>query len=166
MRDVTGNLLETKHPFQDANVINALAEGIKNTLGEMAQLQCEFGRPFVEKDWNAVADGTGVMELKSIKHKGFMLIHFPKDAIFKIIGNMVGEPPKEFNNDVLDGIGEITNIVYGSMKAKLNPLGYEFRMATPKSQFTKDLEKIKLQKQLMIPFQIENYKCYIEIAMI
>ena len=79
---------------------------------------------------------------------------------------MIGEPPKEFNDDVLDGIGEITNIVYGSMKAKLNPLGYEFRMATPKSQFTKDIEKVKLQKQLMIPFQIENYQCYIEIAMI
>ena len=85
MQYVSENLLETKHPFQDANVINALADGIKNTLGEMAQLQCEFGKPFVEKDWLAKADGSGVMELKSIKHKGFLMIHFPKMPFSKLL---------------------------------------------------------------------------------
>jgi len=164
--DVNNNN-EQRHPLQDANIINALAEGISATLSEMAQVQCRFDKPFVERNWKPVADGTGVMEMKSAKHRGFLHIHFPKDAIVKIIGNMLGETPKEFNNEILDGIGEITNIVYGAMKAKLNPMGYDFKMASPTAEFTKNLNQLeRTNKQLVIPFQIQEWKCFIEVILI
>jgi len=164
---VTNTNNDQKHPLQDANVINALAEGVESTLLQMAQLQCKFDKPFVEKNWQAVADGTGVMELKSVKHRGFLHIHFPKDAIIKIMENMLGERPKEFNNEILDGIGEITNIVYGAMKAKLNPLGYDFKMASPTAEFTKNLNQMeRTNRQLIIPFFVLEWKCFIEIILI
>lgn len=158
---------DQKHPFQDANVINALASGINETLAQMCQLKCDFEKPFVEKYWEPQGDGTGVMELKSEKHSGFLRIHFPKEAIFSIMDKMLGEPPSEFNDEVLDGIGEITNIVYGTMKAKLNPMGYEFKMATPKAEYTKNIVKPETtSKHLLIPFLVEKNKCYIEIVLI
>ena len=158
---------ETKHPFQDANVINAFAAGVKNTLSEMAQTVCEFEKPFVEKEWIPEGDATGVMELKSDKHSGFLHIHFPKEAIIEIIGKMLGEPPKEFNDEVLDGVGEITNIVYGTMKAKLNPMGYEFKMATPKAEYTDKLPQSTDPgvKHLVIPFKVSGLACSIEIVL-
>lgn len=157
----------SKHPFQDATVINAFMSGITNTLSEMCQLSCEFGKPFVEKHWLPIGDGTGVMELKSSLHNGFLRIHFPQQAIFKIIDRMVGELPKEFNDDVLDGIGEITNIVYGTMKATLNPKGYAFKMASPKAEFTKDLQpSCEASKHLILPFVVDGTECYIEIVLI
>lgn len=160
---------EKKHPFQDANVINALANGIKDTLFEMCSLECQFDKPFVEKTWTPIGDGTGVMQLKSVKNNGFLRIHFPKEAIFQIMSRMLGEPPKEFNDEVLDGIGEITNIVYGAMKtkAKLNPMGYEFKMASPKAEYTKDIAPLETSaKHLIIPFQVDAQKCYIEVVLI
>lgn len=156
-----------KHPLQDVNIINALSAGISHTLKEMAQISCQFEKPFVGQNWIAPADGTGVLEMKSIKHRGFLHIHFPKEAILKIMENMLGEAPKEFNDEVLDGIGEITNIVYGAMKAKLNPMGYEFRMATPKAELTINLNKLeRTNKQLIIPFNFLDLKCFIEIVLI
>ncbi len=158
---------EERHPFQDANVINALAEGVQNTLKEMAQAPCQFEKPFVQRNWLPIADGTGVIELKSLKHRGFLHIHFPKEAIMKIVGNMVGEAPSDFNDDVLDGIGEITNIVYGAMKAKLNPMGYDFKMATPKAEYTKNLNQLeRTNRQLIIPVNVLDWKCYLEVVLI
>lgn len=156
-----------KHPFQDANVINAFASGVKNTLSEMAQMNCDFERPFVEKEWTPTADATGVMELKSNQHTGYLHIHFPKEAICEIMSKMLGEPTNEFNDEVLDGVGEITNIVYGTMKAKLNPLGYEFKMATPKADYTKNLPDSNGpgNKHLIIPFKVSGIDCAIEIVL-
>lgn len=158
---------ETKHPFQDANVINAFMSGVKNTLAEMAQMTCEFEKPMVEKEWTPTADATGVMELKSDKHSGYLHIHFPKEAIVEVMSRMLGEPVKEFNDEVLDGVGEITNIVYGTMKAKLNPMGYEFKMATPKADYTKNLPNANGPgiKHLIIPFKVEGIACCIEIVL-
>ncbi len=157
----------SKHPFQDAVVINALVSGISNTLSEMCQLTCEFGQPFVEKHWSPIGDGTGVMELKSVLHNGFLCIHFPKQGIFKIMDRMLGEPPNDFNDSVLDGIGEITNIVYGSMKAILNPKGYAFKMASPKAEFTTN-RKLSSDptKHIIIPFKVDGTECYIEIILV
>ena len=166
MKAVGQTTTEKKHPFQDANVINALASGIKDTLSEMAQIQCQFEKPFVEKHWDTQGDATGIMELKSDLHSGSLHIHFPKEAIFLIMSKMLGEPPKEFNDEVLDGVGEITNIVYGTMKAKLNPMGYEFKMATPRADYTKNLSKPEGQaKHLLLPFTVENSKCFIEVVL-
>ena len=161
------NKESTPHPFQDANVINAFAIGVQKTLAEMAQTACEFEKPFVEKAWYSTADATGVMELKSDKHTGFLHIHFPKEAIIEIMGKMLGEPCKEFNDEVLDGVGEITNIVYGTMKAKLNPMGYAFKMATPKAEYTKNLPALEDpgKKHLVIPFKISGLDCSIEIVL-
>lgn len=157
----------SKHPFQDANVINALVAGISSTLSEMCQLTCEFRKPFVEKHWLPIGDGTGVMELKSTLHNGFLRIHFPEQAIFKIMDRLLGEPPNEFNDSVLDGIGEITNIVYGTMKATLNPLGYAFKMASPRAEFTKDLKlPSESAKHLILPFIVDGTECYIEVVLI
>ena len=158
---------DSKHPFQDANVINAFASGVKNTLSEMAQMSCEFDKPFVEKEWTPVGDATGVMELKSDMHSGYLHIHFPKEAIVQIISKMLGEQPKEFNDEVLDGVGEITNIVYGTMKAKLNPMGYEFKMATPKADYTNKLPNSNGPgiKHLIIPFKVADIACSIEIVL-
>ncbi len=133
----------------------------------MANATCKFEKPFVQRNWLPQADGTGVIELKSLKHRGFLHIHFPKDAIMKILENMVGEAPKEFDNEVLDGISEITNIVYGAMKAKLNPLGYDFKMASPKAEFTKNLNQLeRTNKQLIIPIKVIDYNCFLEIVLI
>lgn len=161
------DLLIVKHPLQDANVINALADGIQSTLHEMAHFDCVFEKAFVQKDWKPLGDGTGVLEMKTDQFRGYLLVHFPKEAILEIVGNMIGESLKEFNDEVLDGVGEITNIVYGSMKAKLNPLGYEFKMASPKAEYTQQFKYAeKPSKQLIIPVKVNNWSCYIEVALI
>lgn len=157
----------SKHPFQDATVINALVTGISHTLSEKCQLSCEFGKPFVEKHWLPIGDGTGIVELKSIQHNGFLRIHFRQQAIFKIMHRILGEPPSELNNSVLDGIGEITNIVFGTMQTTLNLKDYAFKMASLKAEFTKDLQpSTDSTKHLIVPFMLDGTECYIEIVLI
>jgi chemotaxis protein CheX len=157
----------SKHPFQDANVINALASGVSDTLLQMCQMTCEFEKPYIERSWIPIGDGTGVLELKSGHHHGVLHIHFPQDVIITIINKMLGELPTELNDEVIACLGEITNIVYGTMKAKLNPLGYEFKMTIPKAEFTKNLGKPALPsaRHLIIPFQTHKQKCFLEIIL-
>lgn len=44
---------------------------------------------------------------------------------------MVGEAPNEVNDEIIDLVGEITNMVSGGAKRILSEKGFNFDMATP-----------------------------------
>lgn len=53
------------------------------------------------------------------------------------------------------------------MKATLNPKGYAFKMASPKAEFTKDIQpSTESTKHLILPFVIDVSECFIEIVLI
>ncbi len=58
-------------------------------------------------------------------------LSFDKAAILEILTNMLMSPFTEINDEVLDAVGELTNIVCGDIKRRLFDRDVRIGMATP-----------------------------------
>jgi len=61
--------------------------------------------------------------------RGAVLLTMPIDTGQKLVSEFLGEPVTEVNSDLLDGLGELLNIIAGAAAAKL--VGLQVRLALP-----------------------------------
>lgn len=155
-----------QNPLFDKKLINAFIEGVVKTMSTMASTEVKFGKPFV--DTKSVTRGAvaGMVGMVAPPMRGTLVISFPKDAIFLILENMLGEKHAELTSAVSDAVGELTNMIYGSAKTTLNQLGYNFEMAIPSVvQGDFIINRQNGGATLVIPFDLQNKsQFFIEIA--
>ena len=116
----------------DVNLINPFLSTVMHVLRTMAQVNPIPGRPFLkEQGATAKGDVTGYIGLAGTSARGSMAISFDEETLLFITTRIFGERPTELNREVLDVVGEITNIVTGGGKQALSKYGYKFEMAIP-----------------------------------
>jgi len=152
-------------PLFKENVINAICVGLQDTLSTMAQVSSTFDKPTIEFAWKTVGDVSGVIDFETKDFRGSMYIHFPSAALIKIYNTMVGENQTTLTPEVVDCIGEISNMAYGVAKGKLDPLKLEFTMSLPKAVKTPELKRLAAVPHLLIPFKVFDTKCMLEITL-
>lgn len=152
-------------PLFKENVINAICVGVQDTLSMMAQVQTSFEKPSIEFLWKTVGDVTGVIDFETKDFRGSLYIHFPSEALIKIYNTMVGENQTTLTPEVVDCIGEISNMAYGVAKGKLDPLQLNFSMSLPKALKTPDLKRVAAAPHLLIPFKVYDKRCLLEITL-
>lgn len=156
---------DTKSFLFDTTVANAITTGVKETLYEMCRLSCDFESSFVVNNWSPIGNGSGRIELYTDNQRGMLQLHFAEDAALTIMAKLLGRSPMFLNDDTLDCIGALTGIIYGRMKAILNPSGYKFLMALPEMQYTEKLSQPEGDvRHLIIPFKVRSSKCYIQVV--
>lgn len=156
---------KASHPFMDREVLANLTSGVVQTLKAMAGLDAIFEKPHVSNNWKAPDEISVFLNLDTDPYKGQIFFHFNKNIAKTIIETMIGSPVDENSNDILDGVGEISNIFYGATKTKLNEMGFKLQIAAPHPYFTKDLPpRVGNAISMVIPFNINKAPCYIEIV--
>lgn len=157
---------ELKHFFFDNNLTAAISAGVKETLHEMCRLSCDFENSFVAKTWSPLGEATGHIELVSEKQRGVLLLHFSEPATLTIMAKLLGRSPLRVNDDVLDCVGALTGIIYGRMKAILNPQGYKFVINSPAMNYTQRHSNPEgAISHLIVPFRVANSKCFIQVVL-
>lgn len=143
------------NPLMDKNFLNAFVDGVVKTLSLMASTEAKPQAPKIESKFQSKGEVAGMVGMVAGDMKGTLTISYSKEAIFKILENMLGEKHTELTNEVTDAVGELTNQIYGSAKTTLNQLGYKFEMAIPtvvQGQFY--ISKFHTGTTLVIPFAI------------
>lgn len=153
------------NPLFKENVINAICVGVQETLSMMAQVQANFEKPTIEMAWKTKGDVTGIIDFETTNFRGSLYIHFPGEVLIKLYNTMVGESLTAVSPEVVDCIGEISNMAYGVAKGKLDPLKLNFSMSLPKAMKTVDLKRIAAAPHLLIPFTVYDQKCLLEITL-
>jgi len=94
-------------------------------------LGCELTRraPFVKRGAQPEHEISGVIGLSG-KAKGTVVLSLSRDAAIAATEVLLGERPKELNSEVSDAIGELTNIIAGNAKAKLESLALSVSLPT------------------------------------
>ena len=158
--------IDIGHPFMDGAVIMNLANGINTTLKTMTDLVASFDKPFVGVNWKAPTEFSVVLELSVDPFKGILLFHFDKSVAQSIIEKLTGSAIDSANNtEILDGIGEVSNMFYGTAKTKLNESGFKLKMSVPKPQMTNELPvPVGEFRNMIIPFKILSKNCFVEIV--
>lgn len=102
----------------DVRYINPFIEGTINVLKTMAFIPSKPGKPYIKKNQSAIGDITGIIGLSGDK-EGSLSITFSFSCIKAVLEKMLGEVHDELNEDVADAVGEITNMICGDARNKL-----------------------------------------------
>ncbi|WP_028292847.1 chemotaxis protein CheX [Oceanobacter kriegii] len=145
--------------------INPFVETINNILATMAQLSCEYSKPYVKDGDVALGVVTGVIPMEGETVKGSLAISFSEGAIVKISSNMLGEEVLGFDETCRDLTGELTNMLSGGARKLLWEKGFDFEMATPELLTGEDLIAHSVAGPVMvIPFDTKAGPFFIEVV--
>ena len=115
-----------------AELINPFLNAAKNVIETMAQTKVKAGKPHIKEGKTAYGEVTGVIGMSSDLISGSMIVSFSSSAILKIVANMLMEEPRpKIDDEVVDAVGEITNMICGGAKADLAKVNHKFDLATP-----------------------------------
>jgi len=114
----------------DVEIINPFIDATMNVLETMASITPRPGKPYLKKAKLARGEVTGVIGLTG-EVSGTLSVSFTKTSILSVVSNMFGEEMKEINEEIMDAVGEITNIISGQARQKLEESGRSMKSAIP-----------------------------------
>jgi chemotaxis protein CheX len=95
--------------------INPFLKATLETFQSMVGTTVKPSKPQLLSKENNLKDVSGVIGLSG-SIKGVVVIGFPKETVFNVLENFIGERPTEFDADVSDAVGELANIIAGYAK--------------------------------------------------
>ena len=113
-----------------AEFINPFLDATVSVIKTMASLEPVPGKPSIKKDVGSTGDVSGIVGITG-EAEGSLCITFSKECILFVISKMVGEEQKEINDDVKDAVGELTNMISGDSRRRLQEIGHTFHGAIP-----------------------------------
>lgn len=96
--------------------------------------------------------------------KGMLAVHTPEEVAKTITGGFLGIMVEEINDEVQDAIGELTNMLAGSVKLSLSENSSDIRLSIP-SIISGDSYTVNAPDNgqgLIIPFTIPQGRFYVE----
>ncbi|MDA8164941.1 MAG: chemotaxis protein CheX [Desulfobacteraceae bacterium] len=148
-----------------AEYINPFLSATKNVLETMAQTPVTALKPRLKDNTTTYGEVTGIIGMVSQQVSGSMIVSFSKECILKIVANMLMEPPKDkIDEEIVDAVGELTNMICGGAKAQLAKMNLKFDLATPTMVVGKGVEITYYSDAptLVIPFKTEGGDFVIE----
>ncbi|MGV1100418.1 chemotaxis protein CheX [Thiovibrio sp. JS02] len=124
-----------------AEFINPFLHATKNVLETMAQTPVTAQKPKLKEGKASYGEVTGIIGMTSADITGSMIVSFSEKCILKVVANMLMEAPKaKIDDEVVDAVGELTNMICGGAKAQLAKIDHKFDLATPTMVVGKGVE--------------------------
>jgi chemotaxis protein CheX len=152
----------------DVRFINPFLDGAVNVLKTMASVNPRAGKPYLKKADTATAFGdvSGIIGLTGVAN-GSLALSFSENSILKIANNMLGGNYTEINDDVRDAVGEITNMISGDARKRLEAAGFIITAAIPTVVSGKNHQITHVIKgsSLIIPFEIDEGPFVVDVCL-
>lgn len=152
----------------DINFVNPFLAATLNVLKIQASIEATPGKVYLKGEDDVMSgDISGVIGIVSETFKGSVVISFPEETFLKVMSSMLGEEIKTLNRDILDGAGEITNMIFGQAKITLNERGYGIKIALPTVISGKGHRLSALSKgpTMVVPFTSQAGNFFVEISL-
>ena len=149
----------------DVSLINPFINATTNVLETMAFVKVRSGKPYLKKDNVAMGDVTGVIGLTGVAN-GIISVTFQTDCILNIVSNMFGEKMDALNAEIVDAVGELTNMISGQARKELEDMGKVFKAAIPSVITGKNhsITHCTNGPKIAIPFSVGDGKFTIEVS--
>lgn len=147
--------------------INPFLSAMANVLATMATLEAKPGKVSLKKDALPLGDVTGIISMTSPQTRGSLAISFSEPVILDVTERMLGERFESVDSDVINLVGEITNMVTGGAKRLLEEMGYDFDLATPVVITGKDQKITHVAERVdsvVVPFETDSGSFFVEVC--
>jgi chemotaxis protein CheX len=91
-------------------------------LKKAAFIEAISGKPVLKQEDTALGDVSGIIGITG-DAIGSLALSFSEYTICKIVSNMLGEEFHSVTRDILDAVGEITNMVSGVSRTQMEKMG-------------------------------------------
>jgi chemotaxis protein CheX len=100
-------------------------------------------------------------------YSGVISIHCPVDLALKVTSNMLGIDCDEVNDDLNDAIGEIANMLGGSVKQVLSKGGLDVKLSIPTVISGEDYTVNSLSDNdcVVVPFTVDGYTLLVGLTL-
>ncbi len=115
----------------NVDYINPFIEATINTFQTMANVVPVREKVFLKGEGEEVYGVSGIIGLGG-EATGAVVLNFPEAVAIAAVGKFVGEEFTSITSSVVDGVGELTNIIAGDAKNRLTQKGYKFAIGLPK----------------------------------
>jgi len=150
----------------DVRFINPFLEGTISVLKTMAFVEPRPGKPRLKTDNRAVGDVSGIIGLTG-DATGSLALSFSEGCIIKIVNNMLGESFTALNDDIKDAVGEITNMISGDARKRLEADGFKIIAAIPTvvSGKNHEIKHVIQGPSIVIPFDIDEGPFVVDVCL-
>jgi len=157
----------SKKTHLNTDFINPFLTGTVHVLEVLAQVKAVVGEIFIrDRNKNYPADISGVISVVSDSFSGSVCISFPEATFLGIMSSMLGETYTSITQDIVDGAGELTNMIFGHAKVILNANGHGIKTAIPSVISGKghSLSGMQTGTSVMVPFTSSVGDFFVEIC--
>jgi len=140
----------------DVKYINSFITATSTVFKTMLNLQTSMDKPFIKNDKVTTGDVTGVIGLAGDR-SGSVCVSFTENGARIVYKTLTGDDCKEVSPDVVDAIGEITNIIAGQARKELERAGVNLKASIPTIVVGRGSELHMLSDSTMVslPFSFE-----------
>ena len=95
-----------------------------------------------------------------------IMVHFEKESALKVTSSMLGTAYLEIDGDVIDAVGEVSNMVAGGVKREFAANGVELDQSLPIVVNGKDFDTNCLNKDtsVLMPFMVDSHNMFVEFS--
>jgi chemotaxis protein CheX len=123
------------------------------------------GEPFLKNGTQPNHEISGIIGLSG-KAKGMVVLSLSREAALSVAGIMLDSQPQEINSDVADAVGELTNMIAGAAKAKLDHLEMNLSLPTVITGKTHCIDFPKRTMPICIPFDCKWGPVTVEVGIV
>ncbi len=150
----------------DVKFINPFLYGTAEVLDKMAYIKPIAGKPFAKTHGTAYGDVSGIIGMTG-DAIGSLALTFSEKCIIGIISKMLGESHQEMNKEVMDAVGELTNMISGASRKLMEKDNLKVFAAIPTVVFGKNhtVRHVLQGPSIVIPFQTECGDFVIDVCL-
>lgn len=113
--------MATAYAPVNVEYINPFINSAVTVFRTMVNCELERGKPYLKGMAQPEFEISGVIGLSG-KATGTVVLSLGRDVAIAVTERLLGEAPEQLNADVVDAVGELTNMVAGNAKMRLEQL--------------------------------------------
>lgn len=114
----------------DVKYMNPFIIATQVVFKTMLGIEVKMGKPVLKQTRQTNGDVTGIMGLAG-DQRGTLCISFRKEGALHVYNTLMGDGCEEINADVIDAIGELTNIISGQARKEFEKSNINLKAAIP-----------------------------------
>ena len=152
--------------FTEERVAGYVIDATKEVFSTMVMMEVVDDFPLKEPVSRFKCSITGMVGFAGT-YSGVISIHCPVALALKITSNMLGVECDEVNDDLNDAIGEIANMLGGSVKQVLSKGGLDVKLSIPTVISGEDYTVNSLSDNdcVIVPFTVEGHTLLVGLTL-
>lgn len=142
---------------------NSISQATQEIFQTMLMMEASPGEALTERSNCFENSVTAIVGMAGL-NKGMLAIHIPEPTALVITSSFLMMEVTEVDDDVKDAIGELANMVAGSIKSDLTEQGQEFKLSIPSvicgAEY--EIDCLTDSEGVCMPFSIEGGSFLVE----